>query len=739
LTVLGLHFDESAIGAPFTYDLTLVFVSFFVAVIASYAALELAERLRGARSSAGNGWHAGTALVLGGGIWSAQFIALLASASPLERGYEPGNAALSAVFAIAAAAIAFWIMRVGAIRGRVGWVYLTCAGAVLGLGLTAMLYTNLAAIRVAGEVAYRPSLFALSAAIALATSTAILWLAFSATRWWQRAPAALAMAAAFCGLHFLGIGAAAIIARPAPIAPGLVVAEPILAGWIALAMFGVVMVALIGAFYDRRREEDLAYEAVRLRKEVAGRTADLQATADQLDAALATAERANAAKSDFLASMSHELRTPLNSILGFSQLLMSGRSFEPLSSQQAGAVQQIDQAGRHLLLLIDDILDLSRIEAGRLPLSIEPIEAAALIEEAAAMLQPSAINANVTVQTDGAFRGLFVRADRRRLLQVLINLVSNGIKYNNQGGSVSVSCREVDGEARIAVSDTGMGIPAHLLSEVFEPFNRLGQERSGIVGNGVGLALCRRLIEAMRGGIRVDSVEGKGSTFTVTLPMAQSDRMQPSMPPRATVLYVEDNPANVLLMRHIMREMPDVEMVVATSAREGIELARGLRPVLILLDINLPEMDGYEVLKVLRADEQTADIQVFAVTANALPKELERGVAAGFDHYLTKPLNIPEFVAAVDVAVSQPPIRRLKRVRVKRDGVATPTSVPPPVEPLMVKPTSPLAATVSSLAGKLAPTRGKKAAAPAPQPAAQPAQPAAPKLPSSTTPPTTTS
>jgi signal transduction histidine kinase/CheY-like chemotaxis protein len=703
--VLGLRFDESAVGAAFAYDRGLVLLSFFVAVIALYAALELTERLRGGARSI---WLAPSAIVFGGGIWSMHIIAILAYTTPLERGYNPASAALSAFAAVAAAALALWIMRVGAIRGRVSWVHIAGAGTVLGAGLSAMLYVGITTLRVAGDLVYRPSLFALSVAIALAASAAMLWFAFSPTRWWQRALAAIATAASFCGMHYTGVAATAILGRATLTPPGLTVAEPILAGWIALAVGGVAMIAVISAFSYRRREEDAAYEAVRLRKEVAKRTADLQASADQLDAALAHAERASAAKSDFLASMSHELRTPLNSILGFSQLLMSGKSFEPLSAKQAGAVQQIEQAGRHLQLLIDDILDLSRIEAGRLPLSIAPVEAAALIDEAASMLQPSAIAANVTVHTDAAFRGLFVRADRRRLLQVLINLLANGIKYNNQGGSVSLSCREVDGEVRIAVSDTGVGIPAQHLGEVFEPFNRLGQERSAIVGNGVGLALCRRLIESMRGAIRVDSVEGKGSTFTVTLPLAeQTERVAAKLPPRATVLYIEDNPASVLLMRHIMKEMVDIELVVATSPREGIELARGLRPGLILLDINLPEMDGFEVLKALRGDEHTSEIPVFAVTANAWPKDLERGVAAGFDHYLTKPLNIPQFIAAVDVALTQPPVRRLKRVRVKREPTA-----PAIGETLAVKQPLPLAAKASLLAGKLAPTRAVKAKPP---------------------------
>ncbi len=708
MAVVGLRFDESAIGAPFAYDQSLVFLSFFIAVIASYATLEVAERLRVA-GGGGHVWHAASSIALSGGVWSMLAIAMLAYASPLKRGYDPAMAALSGVSILAAAALAFWIMRACTVRGRVGWIYVALGGAVLGAGLAAMLYTGIAAVRVAGVVVYRPGLFAISVAIALAAAGAALWLAFSPTRWWQRALAAVAMAAAFSGMYRLGIAASAVVAGGSNASSGLRLAEPIAAAWIALGVVGVVMIALIGAFFDRRREQDAAYEAVRLRKEVAQRTANLQATASQLDAALAHAERASAAKSDFLASMSHELRTPLNSILGFSQLLLNSRSFEPLTAKQAGAVQQIEQAGRHLLLLIDDVLDLSRIEAGRVPLSIEPVEVAALIEEAASMLQPAAISANVTVHTDAAFHGLFVRADRRRLLQVLINLLSNGIKYNKHGGSVSVSCHNVEGEARIIISDTGVGIPAQHLGEVFEPFSRLSQERSA--GAGAGLALCRRLVQAMRGVIRVDSLEGKGTTFTVALPVAaEQEGAAPTPALRATVLYIEDNPASVLLMRHIMKEMADIELVVATSAREGIELARGLKPGLILLDINLPEMDGYEVLQTLRSDEHTAEIPVFAITANALPKELERGVAAGFDHYIAKPLNIPQFIAAVDVVLAQPPARRLKRARVKRE----PAAAPAPVELVGFKRPSPFGAAASLFASKLTPTRAVKKASPPP-------------------------
>jgi signal transduction histidine kinase/CheY-like chemotaxis protein len=667
VTILGLCFDEYAVGAPFTHDRALVIVSFLVAAFTSYTALELAERLRRARGGAGV-WHSASAIALGGGMWSMHFIGMLAFNSPLERGYDLGLTALSAAVAIAVVALGFWIVRAGP-----GWPRVICAGVVVGVGVVAMHYTGMAALHVEGQVFYRPSLFSLSVVIALGAATVALWLAFTLTRWWQRAGAAVVMAAAIGGMHYTAMAATVIVPVLVSTADSMTVPKPILAAAIVLGVIGIVLIGLVGAFYDRRREQDAVQEAVRLREQVARRTADLQIAAEQLDEALMDAERASAAKSDFLASMSHELRTPLNSILGFSQLLLTGKSFEPLGAMQAGAVKQIDQAGRHLLLLIDDILDLSRIEAGRLQLSIETIEVAPLVEEVTAMLQPAATEASVALHTDAAFPDLFVRADRRRLQQVLINLVTNGIKYNHRGGAVSVSCREVDGAARIAVSDTGVGIPAQYMEELFEPFNRLGQEQSAVVGSGVGLALCRRLIEAMQGTIRADSVEGDGSTFTLTLPLANHTPWKVlSGQARATVLYVEDNPANISLMRHIMKEMGRVELVVSTNPREAIELARGLRPALIVLDINLPEMDGFTVLGALRDDPELAATPVFAVTANAMPREVERGIAAGFDRYLTKPLNVAHFVNAVEAVLCSPAPARPSRAAAIRTVRAAP-------------------------------------------------------------------
>jgi signal transduction histidine kinase/ActR/RegA family two-component response regulator len=646
LEILGLCFDESAVGAPFTHDRSLVVLSFIVAAIASYTALELAERLRRSEGRAGSVWHSASSIVLGSGIWSMHFIAMLAFETPLERGYDLGLTALSAIVAIVVVALGFWILR-----GGHGWIRLLFAGVIVGAGVVAMHYTGMAALRVAGEVYYRPSLFGLSVVVALAAATVALWLAFNLRRWWERALAALVMAVAICGMHYTGMAATAIVAGPDLHEGGITVSQPILASAIALGVVGIVMVGLVAAFYDRQREKDALDEATRLRQEVARRTVDLRIANERLDAALVRAERASAAKSDFLASMSHELRTPMNSILGFSQLLLTGKSFEPLTPSQTDAVQQVDHAGRHLLRLIDEILDLSQIEAGRLSMSVESVDVVRLVEDAVAMLQPAAVKLGVTVQIKSTSPDVLARADQRRLHQVFINLISNAIKYNRRGGKVDITCTVASGAARVVFADTGSGIPKRYMAELFEPFNRLGQEQSDIVGSGVGLALCRRLIEGMHGLIHAESEEGVGSVFTVDLPMAAADAARAvaaaASQALTKILYVEDNPANALLMRHIVKELSDVELVIAVTGREGVEMARSLAPALILLDINLPDIDGFEVLTILKGNENTQAIPVIALTANAMPREVKRGLSAGFHSYITKPLSPEQLVQTI--------------------------------------------------------------------------------------------
>lgn len=661
--ILGLCFSETEAGVGFTHDLSLVVLSFIVAAIASYTALELGERLRNSSGAHARMWLIGSSIVLGAGIWSMHFIGMLAFASPLERGYDLGLTVLSAVVAIVFAAFGFGILRGRASPGR-----LALAGMIFGLGVVGMHYTGMAGLQLVGKLVYRPTLFGVSVIVALSAATAALWLAFTLSSWAQRMGAALVMATAICGMHYTGMAGTVIAFDPDQAAPSLnsaTLSEPVLAASIALGVAGCVLIGLVAAFYERQREIDAVEESDRLREEVTRRTRELEVAATNLDAALREAERASAAKTEFLSSMSHELRTPMNSILGFAQLLRSDDGpYEPLKPAQGGAVEQIERAGRHLLALIDEVLDLSQIEAGRMTMSIEAVEIDPLFKEVAGLMEPTALDAGVVINIQPSKEPIFVKGDRRRLQQILINFVSNAIKYNRPGGHVELRALIIDGVGRISVRDDGAGIPDALLSDLFEPFNRLGREQSEIVGAGVGLALCKRLAEAMYGTILVNSREGDGSIFTVALPVAASSAlMRSGERAREVILYIEDNPSNVLLMRHVVKGLDDVELAVAVTPREGIELATSLSPSLILLDINLPELDGFEVLRMLRGYPRLRETPIFAVTANALPQEERRGLAAGFQQYITKPIEVNRLLAAIiDVLPSQ---RRLLKRRVK--------------------------------------------------------------------------
>lgn len=384
-----------------------------------------------------------------------------------------------------------------------------------------------------------------------------------------------------------------------------------------------------------------------------------------LKEAMAVAEKANLAKSDFLSSMSHELRTPLSAILGFAQLIESGTP-QPTPSQKR-SVDQILQAGWYLLELINEILDLALIESGKLSLSLEPVSLAEVMLECETLIESQAGKRGITVTFPQFPVPCFVKADRTRLKQVLINLLSNAIKYNTSRGTVLLKCVDLPFKRiRICIEDTGEGLNPAKIDQLFQPFNRLGQEANTEQGTGIGLVMTKRLIELMGGVIGVESVVGKGSVFWIEMNVTEERELRPDLAalppalqrqvptdPRAhTLLYVEDNPANLMLVEDLIARRSDIRLLSARDGISGIAMAKASQPDIILMDINLPGISGIKAVQILCADPLTAHIPVVALSANAIPRDIEKGMEAGFFRYLTKPIRINEFMDTLDVALA---------------------------------------------------------------------------------------
>ncbi len=415
----------------------------------------------------------------------------------------------------------------------------------------------------------------------------------------------------------------------------------------------------------RLAEQEILRLNEALERRVQERTQQLETSNHELARASEAAESANRAKSEFLSSMSHELRTPLNAIIGFGQLLSMDTL--PSSPEQRKTFSgHIVNAGRHLLTLINDILNLAQIESGKLTLSLEPVSVDEVLTECQSMIEPLAamrhIHALFPARCD-----LNVVADRTRLKQILLNLLSNAIKYNRDMGSVKIECTRLDNDCvRIAVQDTGMGLRPDQLTALFQPFNRLGQEAGSQEGTGIGLVVTKKLAKLMGGDIGVQSTVGMGSVFWIDLKraalsapinaefLAQSPlATRPSSGNKrgVTVLYVEDNPVSLKLVEQILTMHTDVKLISAPDARMGIDLARAHVPDVILMDINLPGLDGNEAQAILSQDPVTAHIPVIAVTANAMPRTITEGLQAGFFRYVTKPIDIDDFLETLNDAL----------------------------------------------------------------------------------------
>jgi PAS domain S-box-containing protein len=383
----------------------------------------------------------------------------------------------------------------------------------------------------------------------------------------------------------------------------------------------------------------------------------------ELRHAQALAEAASSAKSEFLASMSHELRTPLNAILGFAQLLQRDRK-NPLSTRQLERVEYVLQGGEHLLRLIDDVLDLARIESGSILVSPEPVQLAEVLSEVKTTLDPMAARAQMRLRVEPVSAdSACVIADRTRLKQVLMNFGSNAIKYGRPHGSATFSARAWDGVTRVAVTDDGIGIARDKQLALFQPFQRAGQEAGPIEGTGIGLVISKRLAELMGGTVGFESEEGQGSNFWIQLPhpVASAERVssspQPSplesqlagdRGPRYLIVYVEDNPSNIAFMQDLLADFERVELVTAPTAEIGLEIARARPPDVIIMDINLPGMSGIEASNLLKQWPETRDVPILALSAAAMIRDAARVTGAGFYRYLTKPVKVDELTATLE-------------------------------------------------------------------------------------------
>jgi len=390
----------------------------------------------------------------------------------------------------------------------------------------------------------------------------------------------------------------------------------------------------------------------------------LQETNVEMESAKSAAEKANLAKSDFLSGMSHELRSPLNAILGFAQLMDTATP--PPSDLQKESITQILQAGWHLLKLINEILDLSVVESGKVSLSLEPVSLPEVLLECQTMMEAQAQQRGIVMTFPQFEQPSFVWGDQTRLKQIVINLLSNAIKYNQANGQVTVDCTAMSSDRiRISFKDTGAGLSPEKIAQLFQPFNRLGQEAGIVAGTGIGLVVTKQLVELMDGVMGVDSTVGQGSMFWAELRSTPAPELkviapeqtapkiaiQPVGAPQKILLYIEDNLANMRLVERLIERRTDIKLLKAVDGLQGIALARASLPDVILMDINLPGISGIDALKVLREDAATAHIPVVALSANAMSRDIEVGRQLGFFRYLTKPIVVEEFMSTLDLAL----------------------------------------------------------------------------------------
>jgi signal transduction histidine kinase/CheY-like chemotaxis protein len=642
------------------YDRPLVLISILVAMLAAYSALSLAGRVSEARGQRAKlAWTVGGAIAMGSGIWAMHFIGMLAFRLPIPLGFDVPITFMSLLLPIAASGLALWQVS----RPDLGAVRLLVSALAMGLGINTMHYTGMAAMRMAPGIVYDPRLFALSVVIAIVASGLALWVAFQLRRdtphvWVPRVVAACVMGAAIVGMHYTGMAAAGFPAGSVCMAAGPGVHQEGLATLVVFATFCVLGLALLASVFDARLEANARILALS-----EATAAERQELLNRARAARDEAEHLSSLKDEFLATLSHELRTPLNAMLGWAAMLQRGAKDEATLKR---GLDTIERNARAQGQLIEDLLDMSRIVSGTLRLDVQPADLGRIVDAALATVHPAAVAKKIDLQVDIARDGMALSADAGRLQQVMWNILSNAVKFTPSGGTVRVTlAREDDGiggdgAATIRVTDSGVGIDPDFLPYVFDRFRQqdasITRRHSGL---GLGLSIARQLVELHGGTIAVDSEgEGKGTTFTIRLPLTPAHERAPARPGQGTpggpagvivpaempdlsgvkVLLVDDAPDTLGVLEQILR-YSGATVVSAASAGRALALLERERPDVIVSDIGMPEMDGFELIRRIRRRIDGGSVPAIALTAFTRQDDRVKALQAGFDDYLAKPVD----------------------------------------------------------------------------------------------------
>jgi signal transduction histidine kinase/CheY-like chemotaxis protein len=646
------------------YETPLVLISILVAIVASYSALSLAGRVTQSRGRAMLAWTVGGAVAMGSGIWAMHFVGMLAFRLPIETAFDPQITMVSLLLPIAASMLALWQVS----RFHLGRTRLAVSAVLMGIGINAMHYTGMAAMRMSPGIVYDPWLFALSVAIAIGASALALWIAFHLRHntprvWLPRLGAAVVMGGAIVGMHYTGMAAARFPLGSVCMAAQEGVQHGGLATLVVIATFGVLGLALLASLFDARLEANARIMAMS-----EATAAERESLLTRERAARDEAERLSAMKDEFLATLSHELRTPLNAILGWSTMLQRGVRDEATLKR---GLETIERNARAQGQLIEDLLDMSRIVAGTLRVDPRLIEPARVIEAALATVHPAVQAKRIELRTKLDEDVGEVFGDPNRLQQVMWNLLSNAVKFTPTGGKVEVALTREGGEAVIRVSDSGIGIAPDFLPHVFDRFR---QQDASITrkhgGLGLGLSIVKQLVELHGGTISVDSGgQGAGATFIVRLPLAEpapaSTPSAPSplraMPGDGTadlsgvkVLVVDDAADTLDVLEQILRHS-GAAIVSASTAAQALDCLDSERPDVIVSDIGMPETDGLELMRRVRrrAAHHGGATPAIALTALTRQDDRDKAFQAGFTDYLSKPVEPSALVASIVHAAKQ--------------------------------------------------------------------------------------